>query len=83
MQVAVLRQQLSAARAEAAALRRALHEAQRGLGAGAGGGAISAAALEQAQARAETVEADAAHLRVQLVRRRAFAKYSTVLGFFL
>lgn len=66
--MAVLRQQLLAAQAEAAALRRALHEAQRGLGPASSGSAISAAALEQAQARAESMETDAAHLGAQLVR---------------
>jgi hypothetical protein len=67
-QVAMLRQQLSAARAEAAALRRALHAAQRCQNPAAGSSAISAAALEQVQARAESMEMDNVRLRIQLVR---------------
>jgi Kinesin motor domain len=67
-QVAMLRQQLSAARAEAAALRRALHAAQRCQNPAAGSSVISAAALEQVQARAESMEMDNVRLRIQLVR---------------
>ena len=63
----MLRQQLSAARAEAAALRRALHAAQRCQNPAAGSSVISAAALEQVQARAESMEMDNVRLCMQLV----------------
>ena len=63
----MLRQQLSAAHAEAAALRRALHAAQRCQNPAAGSSVISAAALEQVQARAESMEMENVRLRIQLV----------------
>ncbi len=69
LQVAILRQQLAAARAEATALRRVLREREQGPGgAGAGGGAaVAAAALEQAQTCVSAAQVEAARLRMQLV----------------
>lgn len=69
LQVAILRQQLAAARAEATALRRVLRERELGPGvAGAGGGAaVAAAALEQAQTCVSAAQIEAARLRMQLV----------------
>ena len=72
LQVAVLRQQLAAAKAEAAALRRVLQEQDGGganVDASAGGSAATAGALEEAQMRASTAELELARTRIQLVGR--------------
>lgn len=68
-QVAVLRQQLAAAKAEAAALRRALQGRDGGIGGGGTAAAVAAAvAAEEAYVRTCAAEVEAARLRLHLVR---------------
>ena len=70
MQVAQLRQQLSAARAKATALERTLRDREATCGGeGPGGGdAILRAAFEELQAKAEVLELQNAGLRHDAVR---------------
>lgn len=68
-QVAVLRQQLAAAKAEVAALRRALQSRDGGVGVGGATAAAAAAvAAEEAHVRTCAAEVEAARLRLHLVR---------------